>query len=101
MVIYSVDIDVSIVEIVDDDDQDDSKSDSRNPGFWTAELIAILMMVIIGLCVCSFTIVCMITFCFRKRQMSMFAKNESVTQVYSINSSEQSQSDIKNVQKDI
>ena len=100
VIIYSVDIDVSIIQVVDDN-QDDSNSDSKNYGFWTPETVAVLMMIMIGLCISACIVVCMITFCCKKTQMSMFEKNQAMNPIYSVNSSEQSQSDVNHVQKDV
>ena len=94
VILYGADIDVSIIPV--DNGQGDSKSDPKNRSFWTPEAVALLMMVITGLCFVSSILFCVIVFCCRKRNMSMFEKNESVHQVYSvnINSSERSQSDV-------
>ena len=52
----------------DDNDDDVGDEEVDNGGFWTPELIAVLVMIGVGLCVVSCVLFCCISFCCKKSQ---------------------------------
>ena len=75
--IDNINIFVSITTITDEQDKTVDDNSYDNKKFWTPEMIAVLSMIVVGLCIVSSVLFCCITFCCKKRKESHESRKNS------------------------